>query len=143
MTTTNNETKTASEQAHEAFIKTGRIIPDGQTIETKETERDYKSLYEQSSAENKRLNEVIAAGRLQPTAPLPNQNAKPKTFEQARAQVGIERWNHKLTDAEKLVVMGQDPNQDRDFLRKLWGKGADPRLSQDLYKADPRKYRET
>jgi hypothetical protein len=104
---------------------------------------DYRDLYQQEKEDNARLRAVIDAGRLQPTAPHPDQNVKPKTLEQARAQVGVERWNHKLTDAEKLVVMGQDPNQDRDFLRKLWGKGADPHLSQDLFRSNPKLYRET
>lgn len=104
---------------------------------------DYKALYQQERQRNADLQAVISSARMQPPLPVPGADVRVKTYEQARAQCGEARWNHKMTDAQRLVSLGQDPDQDREFLRQHWGKGADPHLAQDLFKANPRKYRES
>lgn len=104
---------------------------------------DYRILYQQERQRNADLEAVISSARMQPPQPVPGADVKVKTFEQARAQCGETRWNHKMTHAQRLVALGQDPNQDVGYLRQVWGKGADPRLSQDLFKANPFKYRAT
>jgi hypothetical protein len=103
---------------------------------------DYLALYQAEKQKNEDLQAVITAGKYQPTPPPPGSDVKPKTYEQARAQVGQTRWC-RMSNAEKLVTLGQDPNQDLEFVRKNWGKGADPQLSGDLYKTNPKLYRQT
>lgn len=103
---------------------------------------DYRELYLAEKRRTEDLKSVISASRMQPTPAAPGADIKPKTFEQARGQVGLARW-HRMSNSEKLVTLGQSPEQDLGFVRQLWGKGADPRLSADLHKTNPLKYRQT
>jgi hypothetical protein len=128
-------TETANEKTAYKLELPGESTPPNPTI-------DYLALYQEQRAEVDKLRAVIDAGRFQPTAPHPDANVRVKTFEEARAQIGAARW-HKLSDSEILVALGQNPNQDRGFISKLWARGADPRLSADLHKVNPRLYRET
>jgi hypothetical protein len=102
---------------------------------------EWERIVDQQNKKIRELEEVLAAGKYIPT-PSIDRDIKPKTFDQTRAQVGEMRW-FKMSEAERLQAMNQDPNQDRGLLLKLWGKGADPRFSQDLFKTNPKKYRET
>lgn len=103
---------------------------------------DYRELYAQERQRREDLEATLAAARVQPIQAAPGADIHPKSFEQARAQVGPARW-HRMSNAEKLVALNQDPNQDLGFVRQLWGKGADPRVSADLHKSNPVLYRRT
>jgi len=107
------------------------------------TPSEWQALYMQEKKRREDTEAILNAARVRPAQPIPGADVKPKTFEQARAQVGVTRWNHTLTNSDRLLAMGQDPNQDLGFVRQLWGKGADPRIAQDLFKSNPKKYRET
>jgi len=113
-----------------------------QTPEQPNATIDYAELYKQERQRREDLEATLAAARIQPTQQAPGADIRPKTFEQARAQVGLARW-HRMSNSEKLISLGQSPEQDLGFVRQLWGKGADPRLSADLFKSNPVKYRQT
>jgi hypothetical protein len=103
---------------------------------------NYQELYAQERQRREDLEATLVAARIQPAQAAPGADIKPKTFEQARAQVGLARW-HRMSNSDKLVALGQDPAQDLGFVRQLWGRGADPRLSADLFKSNPLAYRRT
>jgi hypothetical protein len=103
---------------------------------------DYAELYRQERQRREDLEATLAAARIKPMPSAPGADIRPKTFEQARAQVGPSRWS-RMSNAERLVAMNQDPTQDLGFVRQLWGRGADPRISADLHKTNPLKYRQT
>jgi hypothetical protein len=106
---------------------------------------DYQLLYEESRAENERLGKVLQAARLgnTPSASHPQQDAKPAvTAERFKALVGPVQFL-KMTRFEKLVGLGLDPaTVDDEYLRKVFGRGADGKYGQELFKTNRLRYRE-
>jgi hypothetical protein len=107
------------------------------------TPSDWQHLADERQAEIDRLNSIITAGKLAPSTPHPQQDARPAlTCEQLKARVGALNW-HKMTDAEKIAGLGQNPNEiDREFLKRLFGRGNDGRTVSDLAKSSPLRLRQ-
>jgi hypothetical protein len=103
---------------------------------------DYEELYRAEKERVADLEAVISASKIQPKPTPLGADVTVKRCEVARAQVGEVRW-HRMNNQERLLALGQDPNQDLGFVQQLWGKGADPKLSLDLSKTNMKKYRET
>jgi hypothetical protein len=68
------------------------------------------------------------------------------TAEQARAQVGELEWNHRMTDAQRLQVLGVEPSTvdaaTRQQIMAVFGPKSDHRRASDLMKADAFRYRQ-
>lgn len=101
---------------------------------------DYEALYNEKTAEVERLQTVLTAGRLAANRP-DNRSSKPQiTAERVKALVG-NAGLLKMSRAEKLASIGVDPNSVTDeLLRRIFGRGADGAVGQDLMKSDPARY---
>jgi hypothetical protein len=146
MTTPNTEaTKTPTQEAHEAFLRSGRIVKDGEPHESQEdpTQRDYKALHIEAQAEVERLNAIISAGRFTPQTNHPLKDAKPSvTSARLKAMVGPVKFLQ-MTRSEKLVGLGLNPAEvDDEFLKRCFGRGNDGKAAQELYKSNPFRYRQ-
>src|SRR5437899_2200533 len=130
------ETNTAEANRHTSHPITTQTEPAPQPV------TDWQRLATQRQDEIDRLNAVIAAGKLAPSAPHPQRDARPGvTAAELRAKVGPVAW-HKMSETEKIVGLGQNPSEiDRDFLKKVFGRGSDGRVALDLEKTSPPRYK--
>lgn len=63
------------------------------------------------------------------------------TVERAKALAGPDAW-YRMSESQRLGAIGQDiATVDRDLLKRTFGRGADGRLGQDLFKTSALKYR--
>jgi hypothetical protein len=112
------------------------------TTESQVASEDYKALYEQQKAQTESLQAVIDATRIGKTSSLPSdKGTKPSmTAERFKRMVDPVEFI-RMTRDNKLRGIGVDPASVTDeALRALFGKGADGKLSCDLFKSNSTRY---
>jgi hypothetical protein len=106
---------------------------------------DYQALYEKEREENRRLQDLVAAGRYSsPVSDEVAKHAKPgMTAGRLRALWGELRWQQS-SDVDRLKGLGVDPSTiDRELLKRTFGlssQGNDGREAQQLYRTNRYRY---
>lgn len=100
---------------------------------------NFEELYEAQKLENTRLANLLTASRVSSSAAP--KSVKPSiTADRARAMVGALAWQ-KMTRDERLISVGVDPKSvTNEGLRKIFGRGNDGSIGQDLMKTSPSRY---
>jgi hypothetical protein len=103
----------------------------------------YKLLYEREREQRELAESTLASIRTQGIKHGGGgTGGAPVSAAQAKARAGEHAWNHRLTDAQKIAALGVPPESvNVNEARKVFGRGADPKLGSDLHKSDPVKYR--
>lgn len=103
-------------------------------------EGDYQRLYEESRAENERLQTVMTSARMNgvpSTTGATNYSKGAAT--RVRAVVGEHQFQ-KMSRAERLTSIGADPTLSDQFLSRVFGRGNDGSIGRDLFKTDKARY---
>jgi hypothetical protein len=102
----------------------------------------WKRMYEAERQQRETLESTLQSIRTQGVKSSTSAGGPPISAEQARARAGAFQWNHKLTDAQKIAALGIPPDSvSVKEAARLFGRGADTKLVNDLHKADPARYR--
>ena len=119
-------------------------LNDQNVLEASEVTTDYKALYETQASELEALKNLVAATRVtQQSAGTPDKDRKPAvSADRARALVGEFEWS-RMTESQRISSLGVDPaTVDRGLLHRAFGRGADSKLANDMYKkTSPYRYR--
>jgi uncharacterized membrane protein YccC len=103
----------------------------------------YKTLYEQERKQREIAESTLASIRTQGIKQGGGgTGGAPVSAAQAQARAGQFQWLHKMTDAQKIAALGIPPDSvSVKEAAKLFGRGADTKLVNDLHKSDPTRYR--
>jgi uncharacterized membrane protein YccC len=109
----------------------------------KDESNPYKKLYEAERQQREIAESTLASIRTQGIKHGGGgTGGAPVSAAQAQARAGQFQWLHKMTDAQKIAALGIPPESvSVKEAAKLFGRGADTKLVNDLHKSDPTRYR--
>jgi hypothetical protein len=108
----------------------------------KDEANPYRALYLKERQQREVAENTLQSIRTQGQKHSTQAGGPPVSAAQAKARAGDHNWLHKMTDAQKIAALGIPPESvSLNEARKVFGRGADPKLGSDLMKADPTKYK--